>query len=273
MERHGLKAEYVDHDGRAGFKPERSEQVLIFSSKYGHPVSQQFAHEMGHAIDSFMGNGGRSFGRRFGKWTPNQYSNEEEAAIYRKLYDKQKYPGMPKGTYYNGDGDYYKGKWIAQYEGRIYDDGGVAHQWFSMGIERFNKAFTVFRSDKFDKEVISLSHKVRNHSHALKDYTKGSPQYNQMLNRLNGEKSKLDDMFPTGKTYEQSKWDWAMNRGEWKKQKKYYPEFSQWIEDFFARINVMDGRGGLDYGFKHAKQSTTLKMKTEIDSINIESLL
>lgn len=274
MERHGLTIEYVNHGGRAFYNSHRYYKVNIFSAGgFGHPISQQFSHEMAHAIDSFMGNGGRGFGDNFGKWALNPYSNEAEATIYRKLYNKQKLPGHPKGTYYNGDGSYWKGKWITNYEGRIYNDGGVAHQWFSKGVERFNKAFTVFRSDKFDKEAISLSHKVRNYSHALKDYKKGSVQYNHMLNQLNGAKSKLDKTFPVGKTYEQAKWEWAMNRGEWAQQKHYYPEFAQWIEDFFARINVMDGRGGLDYGFKHAKKTVTVKLKQEIEDINIEAML
>lgn len=275
MDRNGLRIEYWQGNGRASFNASRNNQINIFRGDGfgGHPISEQLAHEMGHAIDSFMGEGGRGFGRNFGKWKANPYSTELEAKFYRNAYNKHKLAGQPKGTYYNGDGSYWKGHWINNYEGRIYNDGGVAHQWFSMGIERFNRSFTLFRSDKFDKRVIELSHAVRNASNNIKNYKKGSAQYNQYVGILHEKKSKLDKTFPVGKTYEQAKWEWAMNRGHWAQQKHYYPEFSQWMEDFFARINVMDGRGGLDYGFKHTKKTVTVKLKQEIESINIEAML
>jgi len=82
--------------------------------------SSVYSHEIGHAIDdtilSKYGKNNRDM--RFGKWGKTPYSPKNIGKKYKKWYDKNKTGQVNK--YETGDGKYWAGNWVNDYEGRIY---------------------------------------------------------------------------------------------------------------------------------------------------------
>jgi hypothetical protein len=264
MDRAGLRVEYAHFAGRGSFS-----DIGRISLYKTHDLSRVAAHEFGHAIDSFLGSGARGFGDTFGKWATSPYATKEEAKAYRSWFMKNRLESGAKGTFYNGDGQFWKGKWIENYEARIYRGTGVFHQFFSKAMERYNKAVTTFMSDQFDNQVSSIKSLIDRKMLVLKELNPKSKEYRTVLASLNQHKAELDELFPVTKTYEQAKWDWAMNRGIWKKQKKFYPEFAKWTEDFFERVNAMVGRSKYEFGITHKLKAATETIIDEVKKVDV----
>jgi len=92
------------------------------------------AHEWGHAIDDFFGLNTRGPG---GLWLDNFYVSKADGDNFFRWFMKN--TTGAKGTYDNGDGRYFVGKWFDNYEGHIYPQGGAGQEWVAMQTQRIQQ--------------------------------------------------------------------------------------------------------------------------------------
>jgi len=112
-------------------------KTITLSSQHS---STTFAHEFAHSIDDLIfskkvvrkGSKGTGF-----QWVDNDFITEAEGKRMSDLFAKTH--SNVKGTYTNGDGQYWKDNWIRDYEGRIYEGegAGVGNEWWAVNCERY----------------------------------------------------------------------------------------------------------------------------------------
>jgi len=265
MERRGLYINYTNSTGRAHFISRAEGEINIFGKAPDIPAT--VAHEMGHAIDWFLSSNARGFGGFAGRWSNTIYATAKEADQYNGWFQKQLLPSKVTKDYGNGDGKYWVGKFINNYEARIYKGQGKHPQFFSMACERYHNAFRNYMSNRFDNQIENIKKGLKLSTDALKEFKPSDSQYRHTLSLIKIRREELRGLFPAGKSYEQAKWDWAFNYGKWKKQKKFYPEYAGWMEGFFERINKMSGRSKYNYGFVHKQKEYTLSNIKEINKM------
>jgi len=140
LERNGLHV-MLNHphgDNRANFTPGNSKGTInLFPRNYEDTVGHEFAH----AIDHFWSSKGKRFNWTDGYWQEGplqQWVTKKDAKKYREWFEAQKTGG--KGTYTNGDGEYWLGHWMNNYEGRIYNqDKSCGTEWWSMNVQRYSE--------------------------------------------------------------------------------------------------------------------------------------
>lgn len=204
LERTGLRINFSEGSGRADYNQAWSGQppvINLYENSNRNIVSHEFAHAIdGGALGKFQSAGGAdSSGSLFQQhtstgfqWANNEYVSEADAADLLKEY---KSLAGPEAV--NGDGRYYTGNWLDEYEGRIYDDGpnmqrdGV--EWWAMNVERHH-------------EYAVLS------SMSLEDFSRGEISQVQLATQLQD----------------------AAEVTKWSQAQKAYPKLSKLIVRLFA---------------------------------------
>lgn len=130
-----LRYHLLEGRGRANFDSSINSIHLFYDSLNQRTIS----HEFGHAVDglgSALGDGMWGFYSPGLKWGNSRYFTRAQAEDYRSWFAKQH--SGEKGLYTNGDGYYWKGNWLDNYEGRIYTDTEVGEEWWAMNSQRHN---------------------------------------------------------------------------------------------------------------------------------------
>lgn len=91
----------------------------------------EFAHEFGHQVDAFFS--GNKIDR--GAWTNKAFVGKDRDG-YRKFFNKLR--GSSKGTYTNGDGQFWRDNWLRDYEGRIYPNSPDGLEFWAMNCQRYS---------------------------------------------------------------------------------------------------------------------------------------
>jgi hypothetical protein len=193
------------HKGRAHYNTQWGRgQIHLFED-----TAEIVAHEMGHMVDGFFSRSGLGFeGRAMGQWKDSAYVSRKEGSAYRSWY-KNQHSGK-RGTFKNGDGEFWKNNWIENYEGRIYR-GGVGEQWFAMNNQYYWKYKT--RYDRYPDE--------------LKELKKLLPKMKDKY-AIKGTETKIADMEALGRD------GWALRNTKWGTARKKYPELSKFIEKLYT---------------------------------------
>jgi hypothetical protein len=93
------------------------------------------AHEFGHQVDAFFSGGSVSRGR----WTNRDFVHAKEAGGYKGIFGRLR--GNTRGTYDNGDGQFWRDNWLNNYEGRIYKYAGGevdGLEFWAMNCQRYS---------------------------------------------------------------------------------------------------------------------------------------
>lgn len=180
------------------------------------------AHEFAHAIDHYFAH--QRDDAMGGVWRrlPNKFITAKEGSDYRKWYTD--FHDNIKDTYDNGDGEFYTGNWINNYEGRIYPWAeGVGVEWISMNVQRYS----TFRR----KKDILYYEKIEKIKELITNYEKNnktkSVRYKSVRYKRNVEKLKhLEEIGPD---------QWAMRSSSgWQLTKERHPQLAAFIENKFG---------------------------------------
>jgi len=96
------------------------------------------AHEFAHAVDDFFsGYVSSAGGRMGGGWIESEFVTAKDGDSFKMWFNSHKSGG--KGDFWNGDGKYWRGNWIRNYEGRIYPHLNDGVQWWSMNMQRYQE--------------------------------------------------------------------------------------------------------------------------------------
>ena len=229
LQRSGLKIQLRARSNKGSFMPVGKTVNLSIDGNM-----RTVAHEIGHAIDSRMAAGTkRTFSGQFGYWEKgNAFNVSEETGSKYRDWLNSRLTGRT-ATAMNGDYEYmyHIGNLINKYEGRDYQDGSFFPEFFSMGTQRYAEAFTsiangvqsriinltTFKSYKeiSDKVRRGLANKIE------KIVYKDTQEVVKLLsNKIDGE-TYIDNVFG------------FLRAGEWKQQRDYYPEYAQWMKEFY----------------------------------------
>ena len=208
------------------------------------------AHEVGHSVDHWLNGKGSHRGRGSGRlWADNMLVRTKDGKNYREWFKKPQTGS--KGKYSNKDGYYWKGNWIHDYEGRIYEKYGattVGEEFFSMGSQRYRNYYSrVYGTQsKLWDEMMTEADRWRE----LSNIQQKDMDYYRWTNKAKYENAKLlqteyrqnsinwggiDDGSPRPKTTAKMKEMWAEHGSDWGKQKRHYPEFAEFMDDFYKK--------------------------------------
>ncbi len=222
-----------------------------WSSRFGNVElfagnsSEVVAHEFAHAIDAMMGNGARgSWGETGFVWkNEGRYVGAKERKKVRSLF-KQETNGQI-GKYTNGDGNYYKGNWIKDYEGRIYEGpkqqigsftlkaadveellDTIGEQFFAMNSQRYNAAVKK-ATNAFTQRLQDVEQRIeRAKLFRGKSFTRARERYEAQRSSL------------LSQTREGFVEDAVATDASWIKVKRQYPDMADFIEDFYRNITA-----------------------------------
>jgi len=193
-----------------------------------------FAHEYGHGVDKWLSGQSSSWGSDSGRlWTDNMIASRKDAKLYRKLFDKQKTGQI--GTYANGDGEYWVGDWIRDYEGRIY--GGrtgrtVGEQFWAMGSQRYAQFYDQLDRTRRAGQLGDLTDIKKKFEAAEKEYYNAQRRYGLTAQTTKKAKQEalqyrqiLEDAERGVKSANPE--DFAVKTTEWGKQVNRYPEYAK----------------------------------------------
>ncbi len=137
LQRSGARIKFVKGTGRSSFSNVTRDATVFEDQSNKKPLKFTIAHEMAHAVDNLFSKG-ETTGFR---WKENSarfpgHSLEAEAKSLKEefsaLHNGDK---GQKGTYSNGDGQFWLDNWINNYEGRIYPGKGQGVEWWAKNIE------------------------------------------------------------------------------------------------------------------------------------------
>jgi SPP1 gp7 family putative phage head morphogenesis protein len=213
----------ADPNFRAHYSPWATQIVL---ASRNNSATWVIAHELGHAMDDIVWNrkftGVKTFSlrQRTGmQGMGNEFVSRKELNVLRKEYDdlirRDPTTGAKlKGTYTNGDGDYWLDDWIDDYEGRIYlsPDVGDGSEWISMNAQRYQE-YVDGLNVKYDK-ILDDAKRLAESSHDqdIRDYYK----------------RKYEGMISQGKE------DWSAKYAHWDEVRKRYPKLAKFFEKFLG---------------------------------------
>lgn len=128
---------------RASFRSRDKTSFVTMKGRNGNVDA--FAHEWGHAVDDFFSRRGGYVGDYLNGMTGLHWEDGIEKVAYVTKRDAQdmriafkSHTSGEIGTYASGDGKFYKDNWMEDYEGRIYDKGGIGQEWWAMNMSRLN---------------------------------------------------------------------------------------------------------------------------------------
>jgi hypothetical protein len=165
-----------------------------------------FAHEYGHQIDAFF-SGGRI---DRGSWTNRDFVPAKAKAGYKRIFERLR--GDTRGTYGNGDGEFWRDNWLHDYEGRIYNHGEGLEFW-AMNCQRYAD-YRHALAEGFDYELAELraaAKRVRSLPAPLK----------KVEAQIRGLESEGREAY-------------AARMSEWGSVKKRYPEMAELMEGMFG---------------------------------------
>lgn len=213
LERGGLKIRYVDAVGRPTWD-DLTNEITLYRKQGGRTISSArnssvVAHEVGHAVDSYMSTNFVGSGQSGLVW--------RDGTAWGRFRDKlraefKRIDNQGTGRYINGDGNYYLGNWLNSYEARIYrkltpykvsitEDEylqSIAEEWWSVNSTRFNNAFRRSR----DNYIARFG---------------GIGDENKMVDWI--EKDIVSDR-------------------EWRQVRLFYPELAGFMENFYLRMMI-----------------------------------
>jgi len=244
LQRHEMKINW--QPGRACFRSSEGAIYLADADYY-----DVVAHELSHAIDSLMGSNFNGNWARTGlAWKNNNvFVKPEMRDNLRAWFKRQDNKGL--GTYTNGDGKYFKGQWIHNYEGRLYEGRwnyihatgeevkqmrGIAQEWWAMNIQRYSKA--IRKSTKaFADDVATYTNALEEAKSQL-DNALATKQSKTTIQALEADIRSIQASLNI--TYEKDVVgyieDYLVTHTDWRKVKKMYPEFAEFIEEFHKTI-------------------------------------
>jgi len=271
MKLSGLRID-VAQLGRASYNPDSKTLSFFHYRNIGKKEfgTRVIAHEVGHAVDSYMSNKGRDLNWKLGFWDDtNPWAGKRDAIKYHKWYEDSRVGG--KAWFNNGDGQYHIGNWVSDYEGRIYPHPTARHpEFFSMGSERYAKALeselndlksrlrlVALDEDAFygDLERVreSLKGPVKKADRLKLDQSKKRLRNWVHAARLATGKTDLEDYL--GKRLSNPK---NFDHLPWGKQIKHYPEYAQWMQDFYRKTRKtrpLTGGDAFEELFEEVEQS------------------
>lgn len=200
------------------------------------------AHEVAHAIDALMSTGFKGFGHTGFVWKNDcPYIAKMARDKLRKAYAK--HHKLKRGTYHNGDGQYWENNWIDDYEGRIYirdmhnvgttseaiiNKMPVAQEWWSMNVERYSGVMRAGRR-KYDEQVRYIKERLEFHEGQVAKY--GRDQ--SVLSNLKKQAADLNAVGPGGFMKKE------LNESpKWLRVRRMYPDLADFIEDFFGSLTA-----------------------------------
>lgn len=242
MERNGLTYKYEEGKGRPGFSNENGVITIYSEGMSEKDLQSAVAHETAHALDSLIGNGDKGYpGKIGGQWSDSKYVDDKDRENFNEWYDKNKTGDISE--YDNGDGEYFTGNWLDDYEGRIYPGDGQGEEFFAMGSQRYADYIRYKNDDELlkntfkDNFFIDLdSFDVKKETERLKkeikefESVKESNKDAGILIKTN--EKRINFLKIIGKCQKDSDYA-AKYLSEWDKQREYYPEFSNFLEEFY----------------------------------------
>ena len=259
LERVGLKIEVHDFQWgkdrygnwikeRRGYFSPMDNKIVV----YDISEVSTYAHEIGHAADSLMAGKGLQLDSRFGHWKTNFYTKTSEAKKYKKWYDQPKTGGQ--GKYNNGDGKYWYGNWVNDYEGRIYGSvsRGFAQQYWAMSSQRWHQSVQYYQKSLAQKKITGESiddaleaarTRFRDIENRYYDGVMSRQQFHEAEKKFEDEIRGIRNAAskPAGQakveySLEEKKilWEQALSRG-WGANRHRYPEFSDWFENTYMK--------------------------------------
>lgn len=221
----GLQVEVMPGKGRCQYSPSERRITLYQGTK-----DTVVAHEMAHAVDHLFANA--AYTSQGLSWGTSLYVGESENDVFPSFWSglKEKAQGLKaefnslktvRGTYKNGDGDYWKDNWVNDYEGRIYNRHGPGVEWWAM----VNQYYHTYQSKhKGYQERLAYLKKES-------EFKGGQTPYSE---RMKAEHKKLSQQTPAEYA--------ARNSAEWAKAKKRYPKLTAFIEENFGADKRMLGK-------------------------------
>jgi hypothetical protein len=250
LERTGVKIAWQNAPVRANYY--RGKCTMWINDDFGDVV----AHELAHAVDAMMSQGGYGL-TKYGD-TGLAWLNEGNIPGW-KSRDKLrgffvKQTNGAKGVYANGDGAYYKGNWMTNYEGRDYGRGShridafwkgeaekgletIGNQFWAMNVQRYNKAYTKAAKSVTNQRRIVTENLSRSTSKLEGVLNTGKPdkalvkKYEENIKWYKNQLTKLDDaaVFTSVE-------DNLRNDRTWQEVHEFYPEFADMLEDLFRNV-------------------------------------
>jgi hypothetical protein len=231
LERNGLVINFGSQNPnfRAKYVPSHTDpgkaQLSIYSSE------KTIAHEVGHAIDSFLSSSCMGWRGKFGFWEDterglNVYVSPKDAEAYRNWFKSRwTYTGdTPEKGLYSSERryrTYWKDNWLNDYEGRDYEDPGyMATEWWSMNTQRYGEYVRFYH--QWSTEVANMEAVF---AQAKKNRTnpKSLAPIEIRLKRLKREGPD----------------EWAARESDWILVRKEYPELAKFMEALYQ--NPEDG--------------------------------
>lgn len=257
LERSGLKYKII-HIERPEFN--LYDGIIRISNKSDYSV---VAHETAHAIDSLMSSGGKGLYNNkglMGNWNNTPYVLEKEVVEYKKMFDRQK-TGV-KLNYTNGDGEYWEGDWLTDYEGRIYDFNPLSfgEQFLAVNSQRYSeyKNFDIIKARQYSNrnlglDVVAGGNKIvrgelipytkeeafeeinKGFNKQIKEYSKKPKELSEpMIQKIKIGKELLNKLYLYSSDKDAADWV-ARECTQWGNVSRTYPEFSKFIEKFYSR--------------------------------------
>jgi len=223
LERKGMKIDWQKKPVRAYYNS--AGRVTLDQNDTFDIVS----HEVAHAVDHMMSNDDEFiYNTRYGLWN-SAYASEKDAEKYKKIFDAQKYKGKKGGIKIKNGEEFHKGNWVEMYDGRAYKDNeGFGHQFWAMNSQRYAKD-RLFREDPQAAE--------EHLSYLLDGYTPeeylDSVMSDIMIDKT--RKSRLKKII-RAKTEDERREAVINYCSEWDLAKEHYPEFTEFVQNFYERI-------------------------------------
>ncbi len=176
-------------------------------------------HEMSHAIDHMYGD--YSNGLKTWKTLPNKLVTKKDGINFNKWYENT-HSGT-KGTYRNGDGNFWTDNWLDDYEGRIYNNNRDGTEWWAMNVQRYSD-YRYKKETLYNKRVKDIEREINKYIKKLE----ANPDSDILNDILKRQKEKL-------KEFQSISLDkWAKTNSSWDKVNERYPDLAKFIENKFG---------------------------------------
>ena len=222
-----------------------SKQMISITGNFAEHIS----HEVAHALDAYMNGGGNKFG-----WTGFVWKNDApwvttaQRDKMRAAYKKQ----VTGGRIEMGGRTYDKGKFIDQYESRVYGKmpaivslpdaktirlGTMGEEFWSVNVERYNRALHSARTrykmavDRLEYDIKYLKKRIVPGAEEL--LASETKQLKDLIDRKLKELQGL--VIQDVESWVQKE---AATIGTWRRAKKMYPELTDFIEEFFTTLTA-----------------------------------
>lgn len=269
----GLRVE-IDTIGSTRFSASSRMVYCYKHSKFSNAIMydpKSVAHEFAHAIDSRMASGSsQNLDPILGAWKDgNPFgTTKEDSNAYRRWFLKQ--TTGKRAIAYNGNQsyEYYVGNFIDSYEARIYANGQLNPEFWSMGVERYVHAL-----QEASKTVKKVSKQLTFHDmQVILEMHKDSPLSQVVLNDFKDQvyTARLLTKEMSGEEY----FELFLNNNpyhDFKKQQQMYPEFAEFIKKFFRDMRKDRPLEIADF-FDNAISSERMQELKKIASIDIQEL-